>query len=83
MFAVIPSLYLESKLRTNSANASGQTPPKQTVVSINPRMSPQQLTANTLSPSVHKNLHIKSSEFNSGTYFFLFFQKIAFAEHIK
>ena len=75
MFAVIPFLYLESKLRTNSATVSGQTPPKQTVVSINPRTSPQQLLAKTVSPSAHKHLHIKSSEVNSGTCLFLFFFK--------
>jgi hypothetical protein len=67
MFAVISSLYLESKLRTNSASASGQTPPKQTVVSIYPRMTPQQLTPNKISPLVDNNLQIKSTKLNSGT----------------
>jgi hypothetical protein len=59
MFAVMPCLYLESKLRTNSATASGQTPPKQTVASIHSRTSTQHLLPNKLSPSVDKNLHLK------------------------
>ncbi len=67
MFAVIPCLYLESKLRTYSATASGQTPPKQTVASIDPRSKPQQLTPNKLSPSVDNSLPIKPTEIYSGT----------------
>jgi hypothetical protein len=65
MFAVIPSLYLESKLRTSSASPSGQTPPRQTVASIYSRTTPQQLTPNKISPSVDNN--IKPTEKNSGT----------------
>lgn len=67
MFAVIPSLYLESKLRTYSATASGQTPPKQTVASIYPRTSLQQLTPSKLSPTVDNNSPFKPIKINSGT----------------
>lgn len=67
MFAVIPSLYLETKLRTNSATASGQTPPKQTVATTYPRTTSQQRTPNQISPSLDKNIEVTSTEVYSGT----------------
>lgn len=67
MFAVIPSLYLESKLRTNSASSSMQTPPKQTVASIYPRTSSQRLTPNKTSPFVANTTQLKPTEKYSGT----------------
>ncbi len=67
MFAVNPSLYLESKLRTNSASASGQTPPKQTIGSTYLRTSSQQLTPNKIFPLVDNNLQLKPTRIHSGT----------------
>jgi hypothetical protein len=67
MFAVMPFLYLESKLRTSSASSSGQTPPRQTIVSIYPRTSLQQLTPNKLSPSVGNSSQQKPTRIHSGT----------------
>lgn len=62
MFAVTPPLYLESKLRTNSASSGVQTPPKQTVASMYPRTSSQQLTPNRNSPSLSNNPQLKPTE---------------------
>jgi len=76
MFAVTPSFYLECKLRTNSANASGQTPPKQTVVSVCPHTTPQQLTPNNLSSPVDNNSPIKNTYLKFINLFENFDQKI-------
>jgi hypothetical protein len=68
MFAVIPSFYLETKLRTNSASTSGQTPPKQTVASLSPRTtSQQQLTPIIISPLLENYLQKTLTKINSGT----------------
>lgn len=66
MFAVIPPFYLESKLRTNSASSSVQTPPKQTIASMHPRTSSQQLTPNKISPSLNDSVQLKPTENYSG-----------------
>jgi len=67
MFAVIPFFYLEAKLRTNSASTSGQTPPKQTVASLSPRTTLQQLTPIKISPLLENYLQKTPTKLNSGT----------------
>jgi hypothetical protein len=66
MFAVKPSLYLESKLRTNSASASGQTPPKQIVIPIHAGTSSQQLAPNKTSSPLDKNSQNRPTKIHSG-----------------
>ena len=64
---MIPSLYLESKLNTNSTSTIKQALPKTFVASIHPRTTLQQLTASNIYSKVDGSLQTNITEIKSGT----------------